>query len=87
MVPLVVTVPPLRPVPAVTEVTVPVVRDDTVIVPVLPLSEIPGPAAKLVTPALVMVTLPVGPETLIPTPGRMERTLPAPPVELSVEVV
>jgi hypothetical protein len=86
MVPAVVIVPPLRPVPAAIEVTVPELVLEMVIFPVDDEILIPDPATRLRTPELVTVTLPVFPLTLIPVPAKTPDTAPAPPVVLMVAV-
>ena len=79
IVPVVVIGPPVSPVPVRIPVTVPVlvlvIRTD----PAEPEREIPGPAAKAVTPVLLTVTFPVFPLRLIPVPAKMPVTAPPPP--------
>jgi len=71
-VPEVVMVPPVKPVPAVIEVTVPDPPPPPVAVmvtaPVAADSEIPEPARREATPVLLTTTLPVVGVTLIPAP-------------------
>jgi hypothetical protein len=81
MVPAVVIVPPVKPVPAVTEVTDPEPEALTVIIPVLALRVTPTPAIKLVTPVLLTTTLPTFGDTAMPVPPVTLVTPPPPPPE------
>ena len=75
MVPLPVIVPPVRPFPAVIEVTVPPELDELIVTaPVDPEMLTLVPATIDVTPAFVNVTAPVPPDTLMPVPATAEVT-------------
>jgi hypothetical protein len=81
MVPEVEKGPPVRPGPVLTEVTVPAFRFVTVATPPTVDTEMPEPAATLITPAFVIVTLPVLALTLMPVPAKIPVTPPPPPPE------
>jgi hypothetical protein len=81
IVPADVIVPPFRPAPAVTLVTVPRPVAEIVTAPVVPDRMILLPALRLVTPELEIVTLPVLALTLIPAPENTPLTDPPPPEE------
>jgi hypothetical protein len=74
-----VIVPPVNPVLAVIEVTVPLRVFVIVIAPVLAVRLIPAPAVRAVTPLFVTVTLPVLALTPIPVPAKTPVTVPPPP--------
>ena len=85
-VPDVVIEPPVNPVPAATEVTVPLYRFVKVTFPVLAERLIPAPAIRVRTPAFVTVTLPVFPLTFMPRPAKTPVTAPPPPKEVMAAV-
>jgi hypothetical protein len=75
MVPLPVIVPPVRPFPAVIDVTVPPEFAALIVtLPVEPEMEILLPAVSEVTPVFVKVMPPVEPDTLMPVPAAAEVT-------------
>ena len=86
IVPEVVMMPPASPVPAATEVTVPVPVFEMVMFPADDETLIPVPAVRLRTPTLVTVTLPVLLLTVMPVPAKTPVTAPPPPVESRVEL-
>jgi hypothetical protein len=86
IVPEVVIMPPASPVPAATEVTVPVPVFEMVMFPAFDERLTPNPAVRLRTPELVTVTLPVLLLTLMPTPAKTPVTAPPPPMEVRVAV-
>ena len=84
-VPEVVMGPPVRPVPLLTVVTVPVPPvAEIVIFPVFVFREMPVPAVRERTPVLVTVTLPVVTFTEMPVPGLTLETAPPPPVTVMI---
>ena len=81
MVPDPVMGPPVRPGPVEMDVTVPPLRFVIVAIPAAVDTEMPDPAATLMTPAFVTATLPVLALTLMPGPAEMLVTPPPPPPE------